>query len=143
VVKPLLELKMHQIDKTFAISIRHFLLVAQLAFPLLRPRGGRIVAISGADTVGYIPGHGLLAAAKAGMETLVKYLACELGPEGVTAVGVLPGYVDTDSIRLIFRPRPCHVPLFRPPRRFQINGWRRVNKRLQNPLHKEVLRSGL
>jgi NAD(P)-dependent dehydrogenase (short-subunit alcohol dehydrogenase family) len=65
--KPLLELKLHQIDKTFAISVRHFLLLAQLAFPLLQPRGGRIVAISGADTVGYIPGHGLLAAAKSGM----------------------------------------------------------------------------
>ncbi|MEX1177508.1 MAG: SDR family oxidoreductase [Nitriliruptor sp.] len=102
--KPLLELKMHQIDKTFAISIRHFLLIAQLAFPLLQPRGGRIVAISGADTVGYIPGHGLLAAAKAGMETLVRYLACELGPEGVTAVGVLPGYIDTDSIKLMTGP---------------------------------------
>jgi enoyl-[acyl-carrier protein] reductase III len=102
--KPLLELKLHQIDKTFAISVRHFLLLAQLAFPLLQPRGGRIVAISGADTVGYIPGHGLLAAAKAGMETLVKYLACELGPQGVTAVGVLPGYVDTDSIKLMTGP---------------------------------------
>jgi enoyl-[acyl-carrier protein] reductase III len=102
--KPLLELKLHQIDKTFAITIRHFLLVAQLAFPLLQPRRGRIVAVSGADTVGYIPGHGLLAAAKAGMETLVRYLACELGPEGVTAVGILPGYVDTDSIRLMAGP---------------------------------------
>jgi enoyl-[acyl-carrier protein] reductase III len=102
--RPLLELKLHQIDKTFAITIRHFLLVAQLAFPLLQPRQGRIVAVSGADTVGYIPGHGLLAAAKAGMETLVKYLACELGPEGVTAVGILPGYIDTDSIRLMAGP---------------------------------------
>jgi enoyl-[acyl-carrier protein] reductase III len=102
--KPLLELKLHQIDKTFAISVRHFLLLVQLAFPLLQPRGGRIVAISGADTVGYIPGHGLLAAAKAGMETLVRYLACELGPQGVTAVGVLPGYVDTDSIKLMTGP---------------------------------------
>jgi enoyl-[acyl-carrier protein] reductase III len=102
--RPLLELKMHQIDKTFAISIRHFLLTAQLAVPLLEPRGGRIVAISGADTVAYIPGHGLLAAAKAGMETLVRYLACELGPRGITAVGVLPGYIDTDSIRLMAGP---------------------------------------
>jgi enoyl-[acyl-carrier protein] reductase III len=102
--KPLLELKLHQIDKTFAITVRHFLLLVQLAFPLLEPRGGRIVAISGADTVGYIPGHGLLAAAKAGMETLVRYLACELGPRGVTAVGVLPGYIDTDSIRLMAGP---------------------------------------
>ena len=102
--KPLLELKLHQIDKTFAITVRHFLLMVQLAFPLLEPRGGRIVAISGADTVGYIPGHGLLAAAKASMETLVRYLACELGPLGVTAVGVLPGYIDTESIRLMAGP---------------------------------------
>lgn len=102
--KPLLELKMHQVDKTLAISVRHFILMSQLAFPLLQPRSGRIVAVSGADTVGYIPGHGLLAAAKAGMETLVKYLACELGPEGVTAVGILPGFVDTDSIRLMAGP---------------------------------------
>ncbi len=102
--KPLLELKPHQIDKTFAITVRHFLLTAQLAFPLLQPRGGRIVAISGADTVGYIPGHGLLAAAKSSLETLVRYLACELGPLGVTAVGVLPGYIDTESIRLMAGP---------------------------------------
>ena len=102
--KPLLELKPHQIDKTFAITVRHFLLTVQLAFPLLQPRGGRIVAISGADTVGYIPGHGLLAAAKSSLETLVRYLACELGPLGVTAVGVLPGYIDTESIRLMAGP---------------------------------------
>ena len=102
--KPLLELKLHQIDKTFAISVRHFLLLVQLAFPLLQPRGGRIVAVSGADTVGYIPGHGLLAAAKSSMETLVRYLACELGPLGVTTVGLLPGYIDTDSIRLMAGP---------------------------------------
>jgi enoyl-[acyl-carrier protein] reductase III len=102
--KPLLELQPHHIDKTFAITIRHFLLLVQLAYPFLERRGGRIVAISGADTVGYIPGHGLLAAAKAGMETLIKYLACELGPHGVTAVGILPGYVDTDSIKLMAGP---------------------------------------
>lgn len=103
-LKPLLGLKMHQIDKTFAISVRHFLLMTQLAFPLLEKTGGRIVAISGADTVGYIPTHGLLAAAKSSMETLVRYLAAELGPTGVTAVGVLPGYIDTDSAQMMAGP---------------------------------------
>jgi enoyl-[acyl-carrier protein] reductase III len=103
-LKPLLALKMHQIDKTFAISVRHFVLMVQLAFPLLERVGGRVVAVSGADTVGYIPSHGLLAAAKSSMETLVKYLAAELGPSGVTAVGVLPGYIDTDSIRMMTGP---------------------------------------
>ena len=103
-LKPLLALKMHQIDKTFAISVRHFILMVQLAFPLLEKTGGRVIAVSGADTVGYIPTHGLLAAAKSSMETLVRYLAAELGPSGVTAVGVLPGYIDTDSIRMMTGP---------------------------------------
>lgn len=103
-LKPLLALKMHQIDKTFAISVRHFILMVQLAFPLLEKTGGRIIAVSGADTVGYIPTHGLLAAAKSSLETLVRYLAAELGPSGVTAMGVLPGYIDTDSIRMMTGP---------------------------------------
>ncbi len=103
-LRPLLALKLHQIDKTFAISVRHFLLMVQLAYPLLEVAGGRIIAVSGADTVGYIPSHGLLAAAKAAMETLVYYLACELGPAGVTTVGILPGFVDTDSIRMMTGP---------------------------------------
>ncbi|MFQ5523342.1 MAG: SDR family oxidoreductase [Acidimicrobiia bacterium] len=108
-LKPLLALKLHQIDKTFAISVRHFLLMVQLAYPLLEKTGGRIIAVSGADTVGYIPSHGLLAAAKAAMETLVYYLACELGPAGVTTVGVLPGFVDTDSIRMMTGPVYEHI----------------------------------
>ena len=108
-LKPLLALKMHQIDKTFAISVRHFLLMVQLAYPLLEKTGGRIIAVSGADTVGYIPSHGLLAAAKAAMETLVYYLACELGPAGVTTMGVLPGFVDTDSIRMMTGPVYGHI----------------------------------
>jgi enoyl-[acyl-carrier protein] reductase III len=113
-LRPLLALKMHQIDKTFAITVRHFILMVQLAFPLLEKTGGRIVAISGADTVGYIPTHGLLGAAKSSMETLVRYLAAELGPSGVTAVGVLPGYIDTDSIRMMTG------PLYEPLKRAEI-----------------------
>lgn len=102
--RPLIDVQMHHIDKTLAISIRHFLLMVKLARPLLEPRRGRIVAISGADTAGYVPGHGLLAAAKAGLETLVRYLAVELGPRGITTVGVLPGYIDTESIRAMAGP---------------------------------------
>lgn len=110
-LKPLLDVKMHQIDKTFAITVRHFILMVQLAFPLLEKSGGRVIAVSGADTVGFIPTHGLLGAAKSAMETLVRYLAAELGPSGVTAMGVLPGYVDTDSIRMMTG--PLYEPLKR------------------------------
>ncbi|MGB7859918.1 MAG: SDR family oxidoreductase [Acidimicrobiia bacterium] len=113
-LKPLMALKMHQIDKTFAITVRHFILMVQLAYPLLEKSGGRVIAVSGADSVGFIPTHGLLGAAKSSMETLVQYLACELGPAGVTAMGVLPGYVDTDSIRMMTG------PLYEPMKKVEI-----------------------
>ncbi len=113
-LKPLLALKMHQIDKTFAITVRHFILMVQLAYPMLEAAQGRIIAVSGADSVGYIPSHGLLGAAKASMETLVEYMACELGPQGVTAVGVLPGYIDTDSIQMMTG------PLYEPLKRVEV-----------------------
>ena len=41
----------------------------------------------------------------------MRYLAAELGPSGVSAVGVLPGYIDTDSIRMMTG--PLYEPLKR------------------------------
>jgi enoyl-[acyl-carrier protein] reductase III len=47
-----------------------------------------------------LPGHGLLGAAKAALEASVRYLALELADRHVTAVGIAPGPVDTDSFRV-------------------------------------------
>jgi NAD(P)-dependent dehydrogenase (short-subunit alcohol dehydrogenase family) len=63
------------------------------------PHGGRVMAVSGWDSFRVLPGHGLLGAAKAAMEAIVRYLAIELGPKGITAVGICPGPIDTDSFR--------------------------------------------
>lgn len=63
-------------------------------------RGGRVVGISGIDSHQAMAGHGVLGAAKAAMESLVRSFALELGPRGITVNAVSPGLLDTDSSRL-------------------------------------------
>ncbi len=96
--KPLMDIRGHHIDKTMGITVKGFLDLVRSSLPYM-PQGGRVLAVSGWDSFRALPGHGLLGTAKAGMETIVKYLAIELAGNGVSAVGVCPGPIDTDSFR--------------------------------------------
>ena len=97
--KPLVDIRKHHIEKTFAITVDGFLRLVQHAVELM-PSGGRIVAVSGWDSFRVLPGHGLLGAAKAAMESMVRYMAVELAPRGVVVSGICPGPVVTDSFRI-------------------------------------------
>lgn len=99
--RPMLEQKAHNVQKTFAISVESFVAAVQAAAPAM-PAGGRIVVVSGIDSHQAMAGHGVLGAAKAAMESLVRSLALELGPRGITVNAVSPGLLDTASSRLYF-----------------------------------------
>lgn len=97
--KPVLDLREHNIEKTYAVTVTGFLLCAQEAAKLMAGRGGRIVAVSGIGSLGCLPGYSALGSAKAALEVLVKYLAVELAPMGISVNAVNPGLVETDSAR--------------------------------------------
>jgi enoyl-[acyl-carrier-protein] reductase (NADH) len=60
------------------------------------------------------PGYDMAGVAKAALETLCRYLALRLRPEGVRVNAVRPGFVDTESARAIFGDHVLETPL---PRR--------------------------
>jgi len=99
--RPMIEQKPHNVRKTFAISVDSFVAAVQAAAPAMAG-GGRIVVVSGIDSHQAMAGHGVLGAAKAAMESLVRSLALELGPRGITVNAVSPGLLDTASSRLYF-----------------------------------------
>jgi enoyl-[acyl-carrier protein] reductase III len=96
--KPLLETKPHNLARTFALSVNGFVAAVQEANKTM-PDGGRILMISGIDSIRNLPGHGVLGAAKAALESMVRDFAFELGPRGITVNGLNVGFIDTDSAR--------------------------------------------
>jgi enoyl-[acyl-carrier protein] reductase III len=97
--KPLLEVKPHNLLRTFNLSIGGFIAAVQEATKSMGA-GGRILMISGIDSIRHLPGHGVLGSAKAALESMVRDLAFELGPRAITVNGLNVGYVDTDSTRM-------------------------------------------
>ncbi len=82
-----------------------FFRLARAAMPVLAARGpnrngGRVVAISSFVAHVFRPGMTLFpasAAAKAGVEALVRALALELAPSGTTVNAVVPGLIRKDA----------------------------------------------
>jgi 3-oxoacyl-[acyl-carrier protein] reductase len=78
-----------------------FFRLARAALPLLRSaEHGRVVAVSSFVAHAFRPDLTLFpasAAAKAGLEALVRALAIELGPSSVTVNAVVPGFIRKDD----------------------------------------------
>jgi enoyl-[acyl-carrier protein] reductase I len=79
---------------TMNISVYSFCAVAQRARHMMRP-GGSMLTLSyyGAEKV--IPHYNVMGVAKAALETSVKYLAADLGPEGLRVNGISAGPIKT------------------------------------------------
>ena len=79
---------------TMNISVFSFIAIAQRARGLMSP-GGSLLTLTyyGAEKV--IPHYNVMGVAKAGLEASVKYLAADLGPEGIRVNGISAGPIKT------------------------------------------------
>ncbi len=87
--------QLKHIDRQLAINLRGLVLVSQAAIPHLRETKGWIVnlaSIAGTQPVPILP---IYAATKAAVISLTHSLNADLDDDGVRAIAICPGFVDT------------------------------------------------
>lgn len=87
--------QLKHIDRQLAINLRGLVLVTQAALPHLRATKGWIVnlaSIAGTQPVPILP---IYAATKAAVISLTHSLNADLDEQGVRAIAICPGFVDT------------------------------------------------
>lgn len=84
---------------TMNISAYSLVAVTKAARPLMQERGGSVLTLTyyGAEKV--IPHYNVMGVAKAALETSVKYLAMDLGPENIRVNAISAGPIQTLAAR--------------------------------------------
>lgn len=102
-LRPLIgDLARDELDHAYAVIPGGFFALTSAALPHLKAAGprGRVVAISTHNAHLFLPGYlnfPASAAAKAALETLVKSLALQLAPDGITVNAIAPGLIAKDK----------------------------------------------
>jgi 3-hydroxybutyrate dehydrogenase len=97
-VSPVAEFPEDRWDQLTSLLLTSPFLLAKYAWPSLVESGGRYVAIASVHGVVASPFKSAYISAKHGLLGLVKVLALEGAPDGVTATAVCPGYVRTPLV---------------------------------------------
>lgn len=96
-VSPVADFPEDRWDALLALMLTSPFLLAKYAWSSLArsPEGGRFVAVASAHALAASPYKAGYVAAKHGVLGLVKTLALEGAPDGITATAICPGYVRT------------------------------------------------
>ncbi len=108
--KKILELKAHNLDRSFALNVRAFVLGAQRAVKLMKG-GGRIAVLSSYGSIRAYPTYANLGSNKAAIEAFVRYMAVEFAPLGINVNAVNGGLIDTESCAYFYEKVPGMAPM--------------------------------
>lgn len=101
VPRPLLEIELDEVERTWAVCMWGVLHCSQLAARQMVEQGdgGSIVLVSSVQATRSHPGYSAYAAAKAAVNRMAACWAAELAPHGIRVNAVEPGWIDTPGER--------------------------------------------
>jgi len=112
---------------TMVISCFSFTEVAKRAAALM-PNGGSMITLSYGGATRWVPSYNVMGVAKAALEASVRYLAADLGPQGIRVNALSAGPMRTLSgagvgdARVIFNYQRENSPLKRTPTLDEVGG---------------------
>ena len=81
----------HSLD----ISAYSFIEIARRAHPLMKENGGTLLTLTYQGSNRVVPNYNVMGVAKAALESATRYLANDLGPEGIRVNAISPGPMKT------------------------------------------------
>ena len=95
--KPLMETTLEDWHRVMAVDLHSAFYLARAVVPGMKERGrGSIIALGGQSAITGRPNTTAVTAAKSGLLGFIRSLAAELGPFGIRANMVIPGFIDTE-----------------------------------------------
>ena len=112
---------------TMVISCFSFTEICKRAADLM-PNGGSLLTLSYGGATRWVPSYNVMGVAKAALEASVRYLAADLGPQGIRVNALSAGPMRTlagagvSDARLIFNFQKDHSPLRKTPTLDDVGG---------------------
>jgi enoyl-[acyl-carrier protein] reductase III len=97
VIRPALETDEKHWSWTLGANAQALISLAKAATPQMKP-GSTIVGISSLGAQRVLENYALVGASKAALESVIRYLAVELAPQGIRVNGVSGGVVETGAL---------------------------------------------
>jgi enoyl-[acyl-carrier protein] reductase I len=113
--------------QTMVISCFSFTEIAKRAAALM-PAGGSLLTLTFGGATRVVPSYNIMGVAKAALEASVRYLAADLGPQGIRVNALSAGPMRTlagagiSDARTIFNFQKDHSPLRRTPHLDEVGG---------------------